>query len=776
MDRAGPDFRALFDAAPSRCLVVRADAPRFTVVAASDAYLSVLGAERKRVIGRALAEAFPSSPLAAVFERVIAARAPEGLNVPFLDERGAVAYIIHCAEDAAALGETQFRALFDLMPQLGWTALPDGSVDFYNRGWYEYTGATPEELLGWGWTRVHDPDLLPQVTARWRESIASGAPFEMEFPLRRRDGAFRWFLNRANPVRDDEGRVLRWIGINTDVHDRKQAATASEARLGLLLDSIRDYAVFMLDPDGRVATWNPGAARIKQYRADEIIGKHFSVFYPPEDVRAGKCERELEGATRTGRYEDEGWRVRKDGSRFWANVVISAVRDPTGKLVGFAKVTRDLTERRKAEDERLELAREQQARVVAEAAEERFRFLAEASASVASSLHYDTTLQSVARLVVPRWADWCSIEVLDGARLQTVAVQHRDPGKLALAAELRRRWPADPNALNGAPNVIRTGKPELYEQIPDELLVAGTHDPEQLEMARSLGLRSALVVPLIARGKALGALSLIWAESDRRYGPADVPLMEEIGRRAGVAVDNARLYEQAQDAVRLRDEFLSIASHELKTPLTSMQLQVSGVQRSLQRADPINVEKLSSRIDVIHQQIRRLSKLIDGLLDVSRAAAGRLQLEITAVDLSEVAREAVDRMRDDLASARCEVHLSLGGAIVGAWDRLRVDQIVTNFLTNAMKYGAGKPIEVSTAAHDGLATLTVRDHGIGIAAEDQQRIFERFGRAVSAEHYGGLGLGLWIVKELADAMGGRVTVESAKGQGARFTLELPRKQ
>jgi PAS domain S-box-containing protein len=673
----------------------------------------------------------------------------------------------------AALGESQLRALFDFMPQLGWTARPDGFIDFYNRGWFEYTGLTLEELQGTGWKAVHDPAWLPIVVERWDLSIATGTPFEMEFPLRRRDGVFRWFLTRVNPVRDEDGRVVRWIGINTDIDEQRRAGTQLETRLRLLLESIRDYAVFMLDAEGRIATWNPGAQRLKQWRADEIIGKHFSVFYPEVDIRAGKPARELEVASREGRIEDEGWRLRKDGSRFWASVVISAIRDQDGQLLGFSKVTRDLTDQKQAEEERVRLAEEQQARKAAQESEERFRFLAEASAILGSSLDYEATLQTVADLVVPRYADWCVVDVLEEGRIAPVAVSHSDPSKVELARELQRRWPPRPDAKNGTPNVLRTGRSELYSEIPDEVLIQGAQDEEHLRIARELNLRSALIVPLPARGATLGALTLVWAESPQRYSTSDVPLMEELGRRAGIAVDNARLYREVQNAVRLRDEFLSIASHELKTPLTTILLQISAMERSLRAVDKVDIAKLGQRVGTIDRHINRLAGLIEELLDVARATAGRIQLNAAPVDLDEVVREATERLKPNFAMVGSELTVDLRGPRRGLWDRSRLDQVVTNLLTNAIKYGGGKPIHVATSATDDAAVLTVRDAGIGIAKTDQSRIFERFGRAVPAENYGGLGLGLWIAKELVDAMGGRITVESSLGEGAVFTVVLP---
>jgi PAS domain S-box-containing protein len=250
-------------------------------------------------------------------------------------------------------------------------------------------------------------------------------------------------------------------------------ARVEAARYHSLVESVEDYAIFVLDPHGYVMTWNPGAERTKGYTAAEIIGKHFSIFYPPEDVAAGKCDRELEGAARTGRFEDEGWRLRKDGSRLWANVVISAMRNEAGDLVGFAKVTRDLTERLRNEEGLRRLAAEN-ATLETKAAIERTQrvqreFLGKAGeALAASTLDYRATLTTVAQLAVPELADWCSVDLIapEATAPVQVAVAHADPSKVQLARELGQRYPPDPDAPRGAPQVIRSGKPELYAELP----------------------------------------------------------------------------------------------------------------------------------------------------------------------------------------------------------------------------------------------------------------------------------------------------------------------
>jgi PAS domain S-box-containing protein len=239
--------------------------------------------------------------------------------------------------------------------------------------------------------------------------------------------------------------------------------------------------------------------------------------------------------------------------------------------------------------------------------------------------------------------------------------------------------------------------------------------------------------------------------------------------------DRKRAYAAAQQAVRLRDDFISVASHELKTPLTALRLQVDGLRRTMARGgvSPEKLGKLSSDLD---HSVNRLDRLVDDLLDFSRLASGRLDLRIELVDWAALVDELGERFAPHLEEAHCPLALRLDPGVVGSWDRLRLEQITTNLLSNAIKYGGGAPIELSLSADPQRATLCVRDHGIGIAAEDQARIFERFERAVSSRSYGGFGLGLWIVRRVIDALGGTISVESVPGAGATFTVTLPRER
>ncbi len=313
--------------------------------------------------------------------------------------------------------------------------------------------------------------------------------------------------------------------------------------------------------------------------------------------------------------------------------------------------------------------------------------------------------------------------------------------------------------------VVRSGEPAWLETPEDMLRRFPSMEPSM----RASGNRAWAALPLMGGAGPLGAL-LVGFEHPHSLGAEDRAFLQVLTQQAAQALERANLYRAAQAAVQVREEFLSIAGHELRTPLTSLKLQLQLFARTLA---PGVHEQLAPRLAVMGRQVGRLESLVTSLLDVGRLSAGRLELELGEVDLGALAREVLERLADVFAQAGCEVHLEAGGPVRGWWDAQRVDQVLVNLLTNAAKYGAGKPVWVRVEEGAGGARLTVRDEGIGIPTEALPRLFRRFERAASGREYGGLGLGLYISRQLVEAMGGGLRVDSRPGEGATFTLELP---
>jgi len=405
---------------------------------------------------------------------------------------------------------------------------------------------------------------------------------------------------------------------------------------------------------------------------------------------------------------------------------------------------------------------------------ERNEFLADVGTLLGSSLDYKVTLERIAQLVVPRLADWCTVHLLnEQGVVEPLAVTHVDPARIRWAVELSKLYPPNPDTPTGAYHVIRTGEAELYPTIPEAVLVATAQSPEELAILRKLGLKSGMVVPLKVRNHAIGAITFISAESDRCYGQDDLRLAQELAARAAAAVDNARLFQEAQEAVRIRDDFLSVASHELKTPLTPLHLHLEALRRDGGEKAKMS-PTLASKLDNISRQVGRLEKLVDSMLDISRITSRRLSLHAEPLDISGLAEDVISRFQPEAARWDSCIRAEIEPGIHGTLDAARVEQILNNLITNAFKFGRGKPVEVKVCGQGSRVRLTVRDYGIGIAPEDQARIFERFERAVTTRHYGGLGLGLWIVRQVVEKLGGQISVRSVVGEGSTFDVIFPR--
>jgi signal transduction histidine kinase len=405
-------------------------------------------------------------------------------------------------------------------------------------------------------------------------------------------------------------------------------------------------------------------------------------------------------------------------------------------------------------------------------AERAVRFLAESSAALARSLDYERTLTCLARLAVPFLANCCMLLVAD--KLQTircVAIACASPAKEALMREFQQRHPPQWDSKLPGVVALRTGEPQFIPEVSDEHLRAISQDEEHLAWMRSIGVRSGMAVPLIAQDKSIGSITLLCVTPERRYGPADLALAQELARRAAIFIENARLYREAQEAIHLREEFLIIAAHELYTPITSLKLTLHGIERASASAPP---EAVSRGFQNARRQILRLTRLIDELLSVSRLRSGHVHLQLEEVDLAAITRDVAEHFREDSVRSCSPVLIQADSVVTGRWDRTRLEQVISNLLANALKFGCRKPIELSVTSDNGTVLLTVRDHGIGIAPDKLPHIFKRFERAVPVHEYGGLGLGLYIAHEIVSALGGAFHVDSTPGIGTCFTVLLPR--
>ena len=452
-----------------------------------------------------------------------------------------------------------------------------------------------------------------------------------------------------------------------------------------------------------------------------------------------------------------------DGTVRWVHGRGRVILGPDGEPVSMLGSGQDITERKHQANAQ--------------------RLLADASEALASSLDYKQTLATVASLAVHDVADWCSIAIGDETgRYENLAVMHRNPERVKWVEEYSRVNPPRFDTPTGVPQVLRTGKPELYPEIDDELLAAAASTEEERRVIRELGLYSAMVVPMEARGRMIGAISFISAESKRKYTEADLWFAERLANRAAYAIDNARLFAEAQEAKAeaeaanaAKAQFLASMSHELRTPLNAIAGYAELMELSV--LGPVN-EKQSDALARLQRSRKHLSALVDQVLSFARIEAGKVQFEIRHVPV----HESLDRLADLIAPQAtgkdlrydfdgCDPDLGVRA------DRDRLDQIMLNLIGNAVKYTpAGGHIRVSVHCEPTSVAISVSDNGPGIPEDKKQLIFQPFVQLGSSTEAtaSGVGLGLAISRDLARAMGGDIDVESSAGKGATFTVRLPR--
>lgn len=438
-------------------------------------------------------------------------------------------------------------------------------------------------------------------------------------------------------------------------------------------------------------------------------------------------------------------------------------------------------ERRKAEETRIQLIREQAARAAAEAAQQRLAFLSEASAILTSSLDYEAMLQRLAHLAAPYLADCCIIDIIqDDGTIRRMAIAHADPEWKEVADTLHHH-PPRPDSDDPIAKVLRSGESELVTMISESRVEVEHVDSSEEEAHVLYILRptSYLILPLIVRGQTIGAISLIMTTSSRQHSPVTVALAEELARRSATAVDNARLYEQAQEAIRLRDEFLASISHDLKNPLGAIKGQAQLLQRKAKRENQLTAERLIKGLTTIDSLATKMTAQIDELLDVAGLQAGQhLELNRQSTDLVALAQRVADECQQITEHVELRVEV-MAPEIIGNWDQVRLARVLSNLFENAIKYSPHETIvtvvvKAEERAGDTWAILDVRDQGIGIPESELVRIFERFYRASNAAGQSkGTGLGLASSRQIVEQHGGTITVRSQPGKGSTFTVHLP---
>lgn len=664
-----------------------------------------------------------------------------------------------------------------------------GRIAVVNAGLARMVGVDEAQLVG--------RPALEIVAPAGRETAAetlAGATTSAVVPLAARDGPTVWVQLASAPLVDDAGASAGTLWLAADVSEwrRSQQALRTLADTSRALASALDVgavaSTVARSIDGGVAVGLlEGDARVS-LRACKMVDPTMEARLQPLVGRAMPIE--------PGTLGEEVLRTREpvmigaDGADRLHPVFAALARDlgmgslvlvpllVHGRVIGLMSVFRtaaaerlgpgDLPLLREIADRAamaLERARlfEEQSRTT-----DRLRLLADAGTMLAQSLEVGPTMTTVARLAVQSFADVCSLRIFDEGHFTQHTIAARDAELEEKARLAMAPYVAAPGPPPRTRPVLDAGEPVLVAAVDEAALRGLAIDEAHVERLRAVGLRSLVVVPLLARGVPIGIVAFV-RTGGAPYDEDDLALAMELGRRAALAIDNARLFRSANEAIAVRDEFLSIASHELNTPLTPLRMQLDSLRRG--RFQP---ERAGEKLDAASRQVTRLTKLVSELLDVSRIRSGRLHLEPEPFDMAALVDEVVGRTSEEAERAGVTFVVRADRPCEGTWDRMRLDQVVTNLLTNAVKYGGGKPVRVDLARTDSGVRLAVSDQGIGIAPEHQRRIFERFERATSARHYGGFGLGLWIARQIVESSGGTIAVDSAPGRGSTFVVDLPR--
>ncbi|HWO17492.1 MAG TPA: PAS domain S-box protein [Kofleriaceae bacterium] len=634
----------------------------------------------------------------------------------------------------------------------------DGRITDWNSGAQRTLGYSAAEMLGRPSSELWPPALPQEQRAQLdaiHDAVRRGQRAgSLEAAWRHQDGHLVPVLVTLSPLLDSARRVFGVSAIAQDITSRKrleEELRVSEARSSGIL-AISADAIISVDDDLRITMFNAGAVKIFGYSTEEAIGASLDILIP-ERVRAIHREHVARFAAGQEVARKMGQRGRgilgrrKNGEEFHADAAISKLDVAGTRLLTVA--LRDVSEQRRSEDEST--------------------FLAEIGSILASSLELEATLASVGKLITRALADICIVYVLEGSHeVRRIQAATRDPAQ----GWLRDYFVQHPFDRRKAPPVwaeMDAHRSILLPRMSPEWIASYAQDEAHARALRAMNMSSAIMVPLVVRGRLIGAMSLVASAPARAYTPADVRFAEQVAQRAAFAIENARLYDTAQRAIRTRDEVLGIVAHDLRGPLGTIQLYAESLREL--PAEPAHHRRPA---EVIERCAKRMNRLIQDLLDVTQMEAGRLSVEHARVAAGELVDDIVEAHRPLAAAASLELHIDAARDLPDVWaDRDRLQQVFENLIGNAIKFsGPGHAIRVGAAPREGEVLFWVADSGGGIASEDLPRVFDRFWQARRAGRHGA-GLGLPIVKGIVEAHGGRIWVESAPGLGSTFFFAIP---
>ncbi|MFL5549077.1 MAG: PAS domain S-box protein [Gemmatimonadaceae bacterium] len=643
-----------------------------------------------------------------------------------------------------------------------------------NQRYCEITGYTREEILNLKVEDLSHPEDAAASVEFMRRIRAGELPeYKIEKRYLRKDGSVVWVNLTVSIVRSALGDPLYLVEFIEDITQRREAQSEASRSLSLLRATLESTAdgILVVGLDGKILSFNQKLADMWDIPA-EIFG-------------CGDEQRALSAAldklvdpdafmTKVNdlyrRPEETSYDVLelKDGRTFERYSQPQRIEDrPVGRVWSF----RDVTARRRAEEQAHALTREQAARKEAESAQKRATLLAEASRVLSASFDYQTTLAALVRLTVPALADYCALDIVETEdKFERIGEAHVDPAKSLLLKEVATFPRSALTARHPLIRVITTGEPVLEAEISSAFIRQSFAEAGQRAVVEALEPRSLICVPLVASGRPLGALTLVTSGSGRRFSIADLSLAVDIARRAAVVVEHARLYNEAQQATKARDDVLAVVAHDLRNPLNTVSMAVSLM---LESTPPERVQE-RRQVEIVRRAADRMNRMIQDLLDVKRMESGRLTIELKPEEPGSLINDTVDMLRPLAAGTGIMLDTALDDDLpCVVADVARIQQVLSNLVGNAVKFTPRNGrITVSAERIDGEVRFGVIDTGPGIPAEQVPHIFGRFWQARASDRRG-IGLGLAIAKGIVEAHNGRIWVESHVGLGSTFYFTLP---
>jgi PAS domain S-box-containing protein len=651
-------------------------------------------------------------------------------------------------------------------------------------------GATPV-TSGFYFSKLH-PEDRHRVRQKIEDALKSRGEFSFEERILRPDGSIRHLQSRGRTIHTESGKVVGMIGACHDITDQKiaehklleaqkeleervqdrsdrldraqKSLRESERFSELVIESSRD-CIKVLDLEGRLIYMSGSGQKILELEDFEAVrGRLYVDFWGPEFRSLAEKAVQAANEGRVGEFAGSFASGPSQTPRWW-HVVVSPIRDDHGKIFRLLAVSRDISEQKRAEEQ----LRHERAQL--ETQKEVLETLNQVGQSVAAEFGLEKIVQLVTDVAThlsgAQFGAFFYNVVSEKGERYTLYTISGVPKEAFTKFPMPRKTAIFGPTFEGL-GIVRsddiTADPRYGKSAPYHGMPAG-----------HLPVKSYLAVPVISRsGEVLGGLFFGHAQSGK-FSDREERIVSGLAGQAAIAIDNSRLYQKAQEAIQARDEFLSIASHELKTPITSLSMQIQMAARSLgadTKLSPSN-PKLVNSFDISMRQIKRLTNLIDNLLDVSRIQAGKLALEPEDMNLDEVIHDVCTRFADNLERVCCSVKIDCDDKLRGYWDPSRIEQVLVNLVSNSIKYAPGSVIDIAAKCDSNEATITVADKGPGIPADKVPRIFERFERAHSSRNIGGLGLGLYIARQIVEAHEGSIRVESVMGQGTKFIIKLP---